>query len=395
MALPTKAGYLADLRPLDENECGICLELMSQAAKPTQTQCRHTFCYECIHRWLQDQSNCPHCRTELYQPIQENNELVTLGLRSIDHGPIILSGATLHNELCDYILLHRLRNDHIVSENPLSPLWYVPDVPSFVVRLLDHNVRCTFSWRSAIQTYGFDHLSANGDIAPDLPIRAVVHLLNVFSDQLRNFFNAVDNEAFTTKLVTVANHAAMSEHEELDIRFRGKGFARLTLDPDRVEASQVKVIHAPVPPASGFCDVYIPDVILPGQVMHRQLGEEIDSMARRNRFFLFVEAPRHVPFAIPDTPDFMDQLLQLDAGYSFKWCQTTRSFKLFGVILPDGRPTDDVPHTLQPFTDAVKAFFNAANNVDLTNKVVQEAREGNECQTYSDWMRRDQPIMLI
>ncbi|GIZ36662.1 hypothetical protein CKM354_000013100 [Cercospora kikuchii] len=395
MALPTKAEYLADLRPLDENECGICLELMSQAAKPTQTQCRHTFCYECIHRWLQDQSSCPYCRVDLYQAIQENNELITLGLRSIDHGPVILSGATLHDEICDYIRIHRMRNDHIVSENPLSPLWYVPDVPSFVDSLLDHNVRCTFTWRSAIQIYGFDHLSVNGDIAPDLTIRAVVHLLNVLSDQLRNFFNAVDNETFTTKLVTVAHHAAMSEHEELDIRFRGKGFARLALDPDKTEASQVQMTHAPEPPASGYCDVYIPGVIIPGQVMHRQLGYEIDSMARLNRFFLFVEAPRHLPFAIPDTPDFMDQLLQLDAGYSFKWCPMTRSFKLFGVILPDGRLTDDVPHALQPFTDAVKTFFNAVNNVDLTNKVVQEAREGDECQTHSDWMRRDQPIMLI
>ncbi|KAF2207550.1 hypothetical protein CERZMDRAFT_88399 [Cercospora zeae-maydis SCOH1-5] len=63
MALPSKKEYLEELKPLERHECPICRDL---TIKPTQTPCRHTFCYECLHTWVREHNTCPSCRAELY-----------------------------------------------------------------------------------------------------------------------------------------------------------------------------------------------------------------------------------------------------------------------------------------------------------------------------------------
>ena len=43
-------------------ECHICLE---NCVKPTTISCDHTFCYECITRWLGIKRNCPVCHVKI------------------------------------------------------------------------------------------------------------------------------------------------------------------------------------------------------------------------------------------------------------------------------------------------------------------------------------------
>ena len=56
--------------PAAECECPICLE----TTKDTKTtSCRHTFCVQCLDKWLMTNHTCPLCRTELNEPEAKNN----------------------------------------------------------------------------------------------------------------------------------------------------------------------------------------------------------------------------------------------------------------------------------------------------------------------------------
>ena len=46
------------------NECIICLFDYKEETKKT-TECNHTFHTECLDRWLENNTSCPLCRTEL------------------------------------------------------------------------------------------------------------------------------------------------------------------------------------------------------------------------------------------------------------------------------------------------------------------------------------------
>jgi len=46
-------------------ECTICLLDYKEETK-TETECNHIFHQECLDRWLQNNTSCPLCRTELY-----------------------------------------------------------------------------------------------------------------------------------------------------------------------------------------------------------------------------------------------------------------------------------------------------------------------------------------
>ena len=43
-------------------QCSICVDYF---ASPFTAECGHTFCYTCLHSWLQIQKSCPTCRTKL------------------------------------------------------------------------------------------------------------------------------------------------------------------------------------------------------------------------------------------------------------------------------------------------------------------------------------------
>ena len=52
-------------------ECTICLLQYTEKTKKT-TECHHIFHQECIDRWLENNNNCPLCRTCLQQHIMSN-----------------------------------------------------------------------------------------------------------------------------------------------------------------------------------------------------------------------------------------------------------------------------------------------------------------------------------
>lgn len=43
-------------------QCGICVDYF---ASPFTVECGHTFCYTCLHSWLEIHKSCPTCRTKL------------------------------------------------------------------------------------------------------------------------------------------------------------------------------------------------------------------------------------------------------------------------------------------------------------------------------------------
>ncbi|KAG0229135.1 E3 ubiquitin ligase, partial [Mortierella sp. GBA43] len=43
-------------------QCGICVDYFSS---PFTAECGHTFCYECLHAWLEIHKSCPTCRAKL------------------------------------------------------------------------------------------------------------------------------------------------------------------------------------------------------------------------------------------------------------------------------------------------------------------------------------------
>ncbi|KAF9946943.1 E3 ubiquitin ligase [Modicella reniformis] len=43
-------------------QCNICVDYFSS---PFTIECGHTFCYECLHAWLEIQKSCPTCRAKL------------------------------------------------------------------------------------------------------------------------------------------------------------------------------------------------------------------------------------------------------------------------------------------------------------------------------------------
>lgn len=45
----------------DTTECGVCME----ENELTQTKCGHTYCINCIRKWMTKSTTCPMCRTIL------------------------------------------------------------------------------------------------------------------------------------------------------------------------------------------------------------------------------------------------------------------------------------------------------------------------------------------
>ena len=53
--MPTKPGA----------ECAICMDAIDPVSHVT-TNCGHAFCKGCIHEWLESNTTCPNCRTQVY-----------------------------------------------------------------------------------------------------------------------------------------------------------------------------------------------------------------------------------------------------------------------------------------------------------------------------------------
>ncbi|KAM6474379.1 E3 ubiquitin-protein ligase RNF135 isoform 2-T2 [Liasis olivaceus] len=64
----------------EDLQCSICLGLLSH---PATTQCGHSFCRDCIRKWLKGQHgnrNCPNCQRGLDDKLPERNVLLELVL---------------------------------------------------------------------------------------------------------------------------------------------------------------------------------------------------------------------------------------------------------------------------------------------------------------------------
>ncbi|KAF2207551.1 hypothetical protein CERZMDRAFT_88400 [Cercospora zeae-maydis SCOH1-5] len=236
MALPTKEDFLADLLPLARQECPICREDMDE---PIQLPCRHVYCHDCTHTWLQRNNTCPTCRVELYQQpaepriiahalIDNNNNMMsdaaidelrreTPGLENMtndqirdlmpaDRGPIIVSGGFLHMHVSRQIQLMRQVNDFVESLHLPGPALYtIPELPDcFDAMLTDdatrYRFRFKFSWRAETRRYGFDHLSATRDAA-------FLPATQRLSDEVREFFNAPGQRDLVRQICTAVKAA--------------------------------------------------------------------------------------------------------------------------------------------------------------------------------------------
>lgn len=46
-----------------DNNCPICLNIIKKSIN--LSKCGHTFCKQCIHKWLKYSKSCPICRTKI------------------------------------------------------------------------------------------------------------------------------------------------------------------------------------------------------------------------------------------------------------------------------------------------------------------------------------------
>ena len=49
------------------NTCAICLETVETNKNVATTECKHTFCLNCLIRWTRTRPICPICRTKLVE----------------------------------------------------------------------------------------------------------------------------------------------------------------------------------------------------------------------------------------------------------------------------------------------------------------------------------------
>ena len=57
-----------------QSECTICLLDYTKETKKT-TECNHIFHQECLDKWLHNNTSCPLCRTELFNPILSDDSV--------------------------------------------------------------------------------------------------------------------------------------------------------------------------------------------------------------------------------------------------------------------------------------------------------------------------------
>ncbi|CAG2117681.1 unnamed protein product [Medioppia subpectinata] len=88
-----------------ELKCGICLDVVSEAV---DTQCRHTFCYQCLNQWLCGSSGgqmCPQCRRRLtddWRTSSGDNELIIGGRVLVDKNRKVNAIVGKMTIKCDY-----------------------------------------------------------------------------------------------------------------------------------------------------------------------------------------------------------------------------------------------------------------------------------------------------
>jgi len=75
--LKRKRDQITDL-PTSENNCGICLEPVSQSDRGKLNSCDHFFCLYCIAEWSKVTNKCPLCKRRFNVitgiDIKENSE---------------------------------------------------------------------------------------------------------------------------------------------------------------------------------------------------------------------------------------------------------------------------------------------------------------------------------
>jgi hypothetical protein len=52
----------------DKKTCPICYEAFGLSNDPCQTLCEHTFCSDCIRKWIRTGLKCPMCRRDFVEP---------------------------------------------------------------------------------------------------------------------------------------------------------------------------------------------------------------------------------------------------------------------------------------------------------------------------------------
>ena len=63
--------------------CSICLNPNSEGGQPVMTACKHVFHRHCIESWAKIKSECPECRQEFEESVQEEEKEEKGALESV------------------------------------------------------------------------------------------------------------------------------------------------------------------------------------------------------------------------------------------------------------------------------------------------------------------------
>ena len=79
--------------------CSICFEVLKDS-DICKTHCNHTFHTSCLLKWINSNSNCPLCRTELVEKIEPKKEVYRDPLDTILDRPLHTFS---HNSFLNYM----------------------------------------------------------------------------------------------------------------------------------------------------------------------------------------------------------------------------------------------------------------------------------------------------
>lgn len=102
------------LRALTPDACTVCLEVPEPLTASLSYPCLHTFCEECISKWVQTKSTCPNCQanvTRILFNLRGENDYDVKTVESRNY----LNGAPFEPDVFDFIF--RFHHAAAVREN--------------------------------------------------------------------------------------------------------------------------------------------------------------------------------------------------------------------------------------------------------------------------------------
>ncbi|KAM3423986.1 hypothetical protein BST61_g1379 [Cercospora zeina] len=385
MSLPSKKVYLKGFTPLEKHECPICYENMTQ---PTQTPCRHTFCYECLHTWVQE--NNTSARRALAATYPELDPNSSLGFSDDSDDPTDLDDplrgseymadgtvgerARVRRYLADgsgvyRIVLRRWAGDGSFTERDLdderpatddvavrsprntSNQLYTEPAASLRFNTLQHQTQketCTYcqycikKWLEASNT-----CPTCRTVLYQRPVDQILQMLGIPAP------------------VPQAPQVAPAQQQQI------APAPRHPIADDRSDGA-MDVNHEEAPGLEDYTNDQIRDkplrgpMILSSAALHRRVQGHVQRLRRFNNLAATLDLVPALVFTVSELPECFDDILTYDTRYRFSWNARDRQYNLDHI---SATRAVAALAGLNRLSEALHEYFNAPAQDDLLREL--------------------------